>query len=226
MDVPAAIGLEFEGFDVRIFDRAGDPWFVLSDVCRILGLRNPAQAASALDDDERSMLNIGRQGQTIIVSEPGVNFIIMRSRKAKVRGTFAYRFRRWVTHQVLPSIRKYGQYPPPDLSTLADPEVYAGRESTLGQRFRDERLAWEERNGLDFSRCAPIFSPAIVRAIERDEGSIFKGGRLVTLIDAGFDLSYIRNGIRTISPMERKLIDHVRNSEDPRTQALLARLAS
>jgi prophage antirepressor-like protein len=93
----------------RVIDKNGDPWFVLADVCRKLGLTNPSQAAAALDDDEKDALRIsdgiGRNQTTIIVSESGLYELIMRSTKPEAK-----RLRKWVTKEVLPSIRKTGGY--------------------------------------------------------------------------------------------------------------------
>ena len=90
---------------VRVTDRDGNPWFVLADVCNALGLTNPTVAARALDEDERAKLSLGRQGDGIIVSEAGLYALIMTSRKPLARA-----FKRWVTHTVLPTLRKEGAY--------------------------------------------------------------------------------------------------------------------
>lgn len=95
---------------VRVVLRDDEPWFVAADVCRVLGTKNPTQAIAALDDDERAMLNIGRQGEANLVSEGGMFTLILRCRDAMKRGTTPHRFRKWVTSEVLPSIRKTGAY--------------------------------------------------------------------------------------------------------------------
>lgn len=83
----------------------GQPWFSAADVCAALDIANPSQAVAALDEDERSMFNIGRAGDANFVSEPGLYSLIMRSRKPQ-----AHAFKRWVTHEVLPAIRQTGGY--------------------------------------------------------------------------------------------------------------------
>lgn len=90
-------------------DEAGDPWFVAKDVCDILGLENSRKATSDLDLDEKNTVTIsdgipGNPNKTII-SEPGLYKLIMRSRKPE-----AHEFQRWITHEVLPAIRKHGIY--------------------------------------------------------------------------------------------------------------------
>ena len=90
-------------------DENGEPWFVAKDVCDVLGLNNVSQALTRLDDDEKSsiILNDGTPGTPtkVIVSESGLYSLTIASRKPEARG-----FKRWVTHEVLPSIRKHGAY--------------------------------------------------------------------------------------------------------------------
>lgn len=88
-------------------DEAGEPWFVAKDVCDILEISNPSDALKRLDDDERSRFNLGRQGETNIVNEAGLYALVLGSRKSE-----AHEFKRWVTHEVLPSIRRTGGYIP------------------------------------------------------------------------------------------------------------------
>lgn len=91
--------------NVRIILHDNEPWFVARDVCDCLEIKNATQAVQRLDDDERSMLNIGRQGYVNVVNEYGLYNLVMASRKPEAK-----EFRRWVTHEILPSIRKYGSY--------------------------------------------------------------------------------------------------------------------
>ena len=86
-------------------DESGEPWFVAKDVCDALGLSNVTVSVNALDGDERAKFNLGRQGDTNIVSEAGFYRLVMKSRKPEAKS-----FQRWVTHEVLPSIRKQGGY--------------------------------------------------------------------------------------------------------------------
>ncbi|SIS84847.1 BRO-N domain-containing protein [Insolitispirillum peregrinum] len=102
---------DFEGFPVRILDQEGELWFVLADVCRVLELSNPSKAAERLDEDEKDTLT-NREGiaspqvqQLTIINESGLYSLIFRSRKPEAR-----RFKKWVTSEVLPTIRKTGKY--------------------------------------------------------------------------------------------------------------------
>lgn len=87
-------------------DENGDPWFVLKDCMNILDLGNPTETAEMFDDDEFSTTevidSIGRRQQAYIISEPGLYHLVMRSRKPEAK-----EFQRWVTHEVLPTIRKH-----------------------------------------------------------------------------------------------------------------------
>lgn len=91
----------------------GEPWFVAADVCRVLEIGNPSQALVNLDDDEKMILtnNEGHSGQRggaqmmNIINEPALYSIILRSRKPEAKA-----FKRWITHEVIPSIRKTGYY--------------------------------------------------------------------------------------------------------------------
>lgn len=93
----------------RITDINGEPWFVLGDVCRELGIANPRDAASRLDGDEKDAVGIsdatGRVQNQTIINESGLYSLILRSTKAEAKP-----FKKWVTKEVLPSIRKSGGY--------------------------------------------------------------------------------------------------------------------
>lgn len=93
---------------VRVVMREGEPWFVAKDVCDCLELENYKTSVALLDDDEKGVHSMdtpgGAQNHSII-SESGLYSLILRSRKPEAK-----EFKRWVTHEVLPSIRKTGQY--------------------------------------------------------------------------------------------------------------------
>ena len=95
-------------FRVRVIMRCSEPWFVAKDACDCLDLGNVSQTCSRLDDDERGIISIdtpsGKQ-EMLIVSEPGLYSLIGSSKKQEAKA-----FKRWVNHEVLPSIRKTGSY--------------------------------------------------------------------------------------------------------------------
>lgn len=99
----------------------GEPWFVLRDVCDILGLPDAHKVASRLDDDEKGRNQIptpgGKQRMTVI-NESGLYSVILRSDKPQAKP-----FRKWVTSEVLPAIRKTGQYAVPEIAEPATPTI-------------------------------------------------------------------------------------------------------
>jgi anti-repressor protein len=82
-----------------------EPMFCLTDICKALEMSNPTMVAQRLDDDERTKLDLGRQGETNFITESGLYAVILRSDKPNAK-----KFRKWVTSEVLPSIRKNGGY--------------------------------------------------------------------------------------------------------------------
>ena len=132
---------DFRGASLRtLTDEAGEPWFVAKDVCDILGMSNPSMAVTALDKDEVAQIDpkdyLGsenRSNQAVnIVSEPGLYKLIMRSRKPE-----AHEFQRWVTHEVLPQIRRTGGYIP---TTDADDDMtILAKAVMIGQRTMEQQ---------------------------------------------------------------------------------------
>ena len=109
------IPFNYESKEVRVIkDNEGNPWWIASDVCEIIGLSNTTEALRNLDDDEKSTLRISEGGpERNIINEPGLYSLIIRSNKPEAR-----KFKRWVTHEVLPTIRKIGKYEIGSLSEI------------------------------------------------------------------------------------------------------------
>ena len=85
-----------------------EPWFVAADVCRALDISNSRQALARLDEDEKGVISTdtpGGEQKMAFVNEPGLYSLVMGSRKPEARD-----FKRWITHEVIPSIRKTGAY--------------------------------------------------------------------------------------------------------------------
>ncbi|EKT4325739.1 anti-repressor protein [Klebsiella pneumoniae] len=106
--------------DIRAIIIDGAPWFIALDVCHALGIANNRDALLKLDDDEKNTVALtdGKRGNpnTLIISESGLYTLILRCRDAVTPGTIPYRFRKWVTGEVLPQIRKTGRYVREELS--------------------------------------------------------------------------------------------------------------
>lgn len=124
---------DFNGNQVRVVNCDGSPWFVAKDVCDVLGIKNTTQAVASLDEDERAMYNIGRQGSSNIISESGLYALIFKSRKAEAKA-----FRKWVTSSVLPAIRKTGSY-------VAGEEHLDPTASDYLDRLKDLMIEAQER---------------------------------------------------------------------------------
>ena len=103
------VKFEFKSHEVRTVIIDGEPWFVAKDVCEILEIANARDAVAALDSDEKDGVGItdaiGREQKTTVVSESGLYALIFKSRKPQAKA-----FRKWVTSEVLPQIRKTGKY--------------------------------------------------------------------------------------------------------------------
>lgn len=102
------IPFDFEEQAVRVVMRTDEPWFVAADVCRVLEIANTTQAVQRLDEDEVTLCQIeGSHRPTNLVSESGLYALVIRSDKPAAR-----RFRKWITAEVLPAIRRTGRYDP------------------------------------------------------------------------------------------------------------------
>lgn len=99
----------YESSEIRTVQVNGEPWFVLADVCKVLELSSPHKVADRLENDERNQIpvtdSLGRYQNTAIINESGLYTVILRSDKPQAKP-----FRKWVTSEVLPSIRKHGAY--------------------------------------------------------------------------------------------------------------------
>lgn len=116
-------------FNMRTAVVNGEPLFCLVDVCKVLDIQNPSKVAQRLDDDERTKLELGRQGETNFITESGLYAVILRSDKPNAKG-----FRRWVTSEVLPSIRKTGNYSAKPMTTEEKIKLLAQGNTELSER--------------------------------------------------------------------------------------------
>ncbi|MBP2302546.1 phage antirepressor [Azospirillum picis] len=106
--VPARFEFSFEDTTVRVLEINGTPWWVLVDVCVVLGIANPRDAAGRLDDDEKGVGitdTLGGPQEVTVINESGLYSLTLTSRKPSAK-----RFKKWITSEVLPAIRKTGGY--------------------------------------------------------------------------------------------------------------------
>ncbi len=143
---------------VRVVERDGEPWFVARDVCECLELGNPRTSIALLDEDEKGVHTMdtpGGQQEMSIVSEAGLYSLILRSRKPEAKA-----FKRWITHEVLPAIRRHGAYLTPDMveKVISDPDTII-RLATDLKTEREKRAALEAQAEAD--RPKVVFAESI-----------------------------------------------------------------
>lgn len=120
---------------IRVTDKSGEPWFVAKDVCDVLGIANSRDGISRLDADEKDVAltdTLGGQQELAVVSESGMYTLVLRCRDAIKPGTVPHSFRKWVTAEVLPAVRKNGVYEKP-LSNKKDHQSTATQLTPLRQ---------------------------------------------------------------------------------------------
>ncbi|HBA4885098.1 TPA: hypothetical protein J4012_004029 [Escherichia coli] len=158
-----------EEHQVRVVMINGDLWFVAKDVCDALRLVNSRKALMSLDEDEKGVTlsyTPGGEQKLNIISESGLYTLILRCRDAVKQGTTAWRFRKWVTNEVLPSIRKNGEYVyiEPEPMRAAEPlnwrqkEYLRGLINDIAQSFQ-YRNAWISGVWLALRRACRNPSP-------------------------------------------------------------------
>lgn len=134
--------VKFNTNAIRIIMKDNEPWFIASEVCVALDIRNYRDAVSTLDADEKGVGitdTLGGQQKVTIINESGLYALILRSRKP-----VAKKFRKWVTVEVLPSIRKTGQY-----VMRITPEQKGELQRLIAQRFPEGKYrpyAWSRFN--------------------------------------------------------------------------------
>lgn len=148
----------YDNNQVRTVMQDGEPWFVLKDVCNVLCIANDRNVAARLDNDEKGVCQMDTLGGTQkmnIINEWGLYNIILRSDKPQTKP-----FRRWVTHEVLPSIRKSGSYTdtenkfskfcPVSFERAKATMLVQQRNRLAGRSLREMPLTWREIY-IDFS---------------------------------------------------------------------------
>lgn len=129
---------------VRTLTIGGEAWFVAADVCKALDLGNPSMTVERLDDDEKGISTIdtlGGKQRMAIINEPGLYSLVLSSRKPEAKA-----FKRWITHEVIPAIRKYGGYMTKSLleQVLENPNlIYEFARRMLEEQQKNERLRQE-----------------------------------------------------------------------------------
>lgn len=130
---------DFKGVQVRTVLKGGEPWFVAKDVCEVLEIGNPSDAIKRLDDDERTLVLIEGASNGLpvnAVNEYGLYSLVIGSRKPEAR-----EFKRWITHEVIPAIRKHGAYMTPETieKVLLNPDTIIQLATNLKEEQEKSR---------------------------------------------------------------------------------------
>lgn len=168
--------------EIRTAKQGDEVLFIAVDVCKALDIKNVTQALSRLDGDERSMLNIGRQGDTNAVNEYGLYSLVLSSRKPTAKA-----FKRWVTHEVLPTIRKTGGYLTPEKveEVLSNPDTII----KLATDLKEERAKRQEAEAL-----LQVAKPKVLfaNAVTESDGTILIGDLAKFIKQNGRDMGQKR----------------------------------
>ena len=174
---------------IRTLTKDGDIWFVATDICDALDIKNTTDAVKRLDDDERSRFNLGRQGMTNCVNEYGLYNLILASRKPEAKT-----FKRWITHEVLPNIRKHGAY-----LTPAKLEEALLNPDTLIQLATELKKAREERDVLSIRNSQLTVQNTVMQP---------KADYFDELVDRNL-LSNFRNTAKALGVKQKEFIDYL-----------------
>ena len=146
---------DYNQSEVRTVLLDGDVWFVAKDICDILELTNPTMALEGLDEDERTKFNLGRQGEANIISESGLYSLVLGSRKPEAK-----MFKRWITHNVIPQIRKTGNYVQPSM-TQAELTLAIAQNQVEIERKTNLALETAEKANAKIDSISDIFTAPI-----------------------------------------------------------------
>lgn len=143
--------------EIRTITKDNEPWFVASDICRSLDLSNPTMAMQRIDDDEKAKFNLGLSGgETNCVNEYGLYSLALASRKKEAKD-----FKRWITHEVLPSIRKNGGYIAGQ-ETMSDDELMAKALLVANNKIAErDKIIEQKQARIEQMKPKEIFADAV-----------------------------------------------------------------
>lgn len=172
---------------IRAFnDEDGEPWFVASDIAKTLGYRDAEKMTRRLDEDEKGTRSVGTPGgvqQMTVITEAGLYTAILCS---KVEG--AQRFKRWVTHEVLPSIRKHGGYMAGQ-EHMTPEQMVAASMRWLESRIKEQQATIDDQAGqLEAQKPKVLFADAVGAS----DGTCLVGELAKMLTQAGYTVGQNR----------------------------------
>lgn len=175
----------YEGQKVRTVINCGEPWFIAKDVCDILEIQNSRDAVGRLDEDEKSTVVLtdgtpGNPNQTI-VNEPGLYSLILGSRKPEAKT-----FKRWITHEVIPSIRKTGAYAvrPQSVEDLIILQATSMKEIRLAQQQQAAAITDHEFKLADIDQKVTHQITITTAEQKRVQGAVNSRARSLGIPDA------------------------------------------
>lgn len=219
---PTPTVFQFDDMNVRAFERDGQIWFVAADVCVALELDNVTKALLRLDEDEQTLTSIqgihgGAGNPSVnIINESGLYSLVLGSRKASAK-----RFKKWVTAEVLPAIRKTGRYEAPSSTAASQPvEALSSEEAFLrlyyafDQNVGDAIVLWVL---MQLGATSQWISPSVRQIAEASGGRISKSNvprcavklKQRGLIDMKADLPWSRTTYVVFEEAVKRLLQEV-----------------
>lgn len=184
-----------------------EPWFVAKDVCKALEISNPTVATGRLDDDERSKFNLGRQGEATIINEAGLYALVLGSRKPEAKV-----FKRWITHDVIPTIRKHGMYATEDL--LANPDLAIAAFTALKEE-REKNALLTKTNQALVKETTTWDNRKLLSALIRQYSAVCCAGQFSTAWRRFYKVLLYKKGIcvNGRTPVSKSRIDTLSDEE-------------
>ena len=212
---------------VCVVECEGEPWFVVKDVCECLELTDVSKTISLLDDDEKGTNSIrtpGGEQQMLVISEPGLYSLILRSRKPEAKA-----FKRWIIHEVVPSIRKRGLYATEAVMDriLDDPDFgisllqqykFEREQRKLVEAHRDEAVRTTAEIGSRREATAMNTASRLSKENEHLRDETWKQVKAIPWLEEVFEVSQAMYSVagRKLADMPRRMGYEIREVEDSR----------
>lgn len=151
---------KYNGNQIRTVIKDGEPWFVAKDVCEIIEIKNVSDTLGRLDDDEKGIDSIDTHGgiqDMVTVNEPGLYSLILGSRKPEAKA-----FKRWITHEVIPTIRKTGRYESKPLSQLEIAQIAITQLIEQEKKLKEHDSRLEQLENKIEKRITDDFSMQLI----------------------------------------------------------------